>query len=76
MIRKNQKPKVPDAEADPIRAAIVEAMRRQGLNQTAVAESTGIPRSNISMYLNGKSNLRSDSLCRIFGVLGLEIRVR
>lgn len=42
-----------------------------GLNDSDFAASIGIPKSSLSMYLNGKRSMRSDRLCMIADKYGV-----
>lgn len=58
-----------------IRAAILAAMKRQGVNpnQLAVAVSTSVSRSQVYDYLSGKSDLGTDKARFLLAALGLRI---
>ena len=48
-------------------------MRRQGMTQTRLAELADMTQARVSDYLNGKRDVRAETLARMMDVLGLEI---
>ena len=56
-----------------IRPVIEAEMRRQGMTQTRLAELADMTQARVSDYLNGKRDVRAETLARMMDVLGLEI---
>lgn len=60
-----------------IHAAALESFanaRAKGLTITQLAEVSGLTRANVSEYLAGKRELRSDGLERLVAALGVRIK--
>ena len=56
-----------------IREMIQEEIRRQALTRAEVVERAAMPVPALCNYLNGKKQLRGDTLERLFDVLGIEL---
>jgi transcriptional regulator with XRE-family HTH domain len=56
------------------RPAIRERIRACGYTQLEVASGSGISPSKLSLYLRDKRELQTDSLRRLLGFLGLEVK--
>lgn len=56
------------------RDIIKSERERQGLTLTELAERAGTHQPNLSDYLSGKADIRTDTLMRLFTVLELEVR--
>lgn len=57
------------------RARIVEAMTAQGVSVTELARRSGVSRSNISAYINGREGVTDTTLDRLAAALGCEWRL-
>lgn len=55
--------------------AICGAMRKCGVNQSQLAEMTGLARSNISIALN-RGNMSLRQLARFLDVLGYDVEIK
>lgn len=53
--------------------AVKREMERQRLSVSALAKVAKVPRPNLSAWLNGRGELRGDSLERIMTALGLKV---
>lgn len=58
-----------------IRKTIQSALHASGRSQYRLAKESGVPQSTINEFLAGKSGLNSDSLERIFRVLGIRLEL-
>lgn len=56
-----------------LRSAIRSAIDARGLSIAEAARLSGVPRPNLSPYLAGTKELRSDSIERLLETLGLRI---
>lgn len=54
-----------------LRKIIIATMASGSVNQTALAKMSGVPRPNISDYLAGKTELRTDTVERLLKALKL-----
>lgn len=52
------------------------ARRQAGLTQTALAKRAGTSQAAVSAYESGRRSPSVDTLCRILGAAGLELRMR
>jgi len=59
---------------DQIAAAVLAEIHRQGKPVSHVAEAASVHRGRLSQWLRGKSQLSSDSVCRVLAYLRLGIR--
>ena len=59
-----------DAKKERAAKRILLAMAKKGMRQAEVAETTGIPKSSISHYSNGKRIPDFENACKISKVLG------
>ena len=56
-----------------LRNAIRRALIRQKLTLTQLAQTSGINRTTLSRYLNGKAELKSDNLDKVLVVLQIDL---
>ena len=59
-----------------IREAIKEAMSLRKVKAIDLAEQIGINRGSMSLFLNGKTNLRQQKLEEIFKYLDIELIIK
>jgi predicted transcriptional regulator len=57
-----------------IREAIINAMQSQQLTAYAVGKLAGIDPGTVKRYIDGKHELKTDTLERVMDVLGLVIK--
>ena len=55
-----------------IRETIVKEFKDRGMKQSELAELTGLTKSQISNYFNGKSQLTDSSIDKLFEALNIE----
>jgi transcriptional regulator with XRE-family HTH domain len=55
--------------------AICKAMKREGVNQSQLAEMAGIARSNVSIMLS-RGNISVRQLARCLDVLGYDVEIK
>lgn len=58
-----------------LRETIARHMTRRKMSQRALADLSGVPQPNISDWLAGRAEIRTDTLEKLAGALGLEVRV-
>ena len=58
----------------PIHVQLERARVRAGISKTALAEATGVPRSNMARVFSGKS-ITTETLHKLCDCLGLDIRL-
>lgn len=58
------------------RHLIRTARRQSGLTQQALAKRAGTSQAAISAYESGRRSPSVDTLCRILGAVGFEVRMR
>lgn len=56
------------------RDIIASERERQGLTLAELAKRAGTYQPNLSGYLSGKADIRTETLMRLFTVLDLEVR--
>jgi len=61
-------------ESAEFRQSVIRAMQARGMTQQQLATLAGIPQQNISRYLTGARELRTDRLERIAAALGLALQ--
>lgn len=66
----------PDRGIERIAALIMKEMKRQGIKATNIAQETGIPKWNLSRYLNGKREMDMDTLILILKSLHCSLQIR
>jgi len=59
-----------------IRKKIKEAIANNGLSYSQVAEAIGVRKATISDYLNGHSEMKSNSLERLFTLLRIVLEIK
>ena len=59
-----------------IREKINEAIKLPGVKAIDLAEQIGITRGTMSLFLNGKTNLRQQKLEEIFKYLDIELIIK
>lgn len=59
-----------------IREAVKEAMKIRKVKAKDLADSIGITKSSMSLFLNGKMNLGQDKIESILCFLGIELIMR
>ena len=57
-----------------IREIIIQTMEKRSIKAVEISTATGLNKSSLSEYLNGKRVLRIESIEKIMNYLGLEIR--
>lgn len=56
-----------------IREAILEALKKKGVNQAELARHLEINRSSLNQFLRGKGKISMENIEKSFSYLGLEI---
>lgn len=59
--------------ASDIRQAVVEAVAAAKISQTELARSAGMTQPQVSDYLAGRSDVRTETASRLLAALGLQI---
>lgn len=62
------------SDDNPVRLAIARAVAERGLSHAELARLAGMTRPQVSEYLGGKADVRTETAGRMLQALGLEVK--